>query len=181
MLLFIQYPFSSHCRTVWSKRHDNMWNSFCLNRYSTCTIGTFKSLHIHFPLNVGLTSYYRLMVRRQWVTGTVWMSPDLNQHHLCYITSVTPTIHCCPLPIAIVPNAPPFTHTPHAFTLDCSANPVMMTMMWSAMWEPASRGMGWHTSMPPAFVMAMCVSEPSSNHDNRRMWPTQSRNSLGLQ
>ena len=72
--------------------------SLCLKRYSTCTIGTFESLHIHFPLNVGLTSHYRLMVRRQWVTGTVWMSPDLNQHHLCYITCVTPTIsthwHC---------------------------------------------------------------------------------------
>lgn len=29
-----------------------------------------------------------------------------------------------------------------SLTFDCSGNPIRITIRWSAIWEPASRGMG---------------------------------------
>jgi len=66
-------------------------------------------------------------------------------------------------------------------TFDCSANPVNITIMWSAMYELAARSRGWHTVTAAAFVTAVCVSEPIRSHDNTRMCATQSMNSRGLQ
>lgn len=65
-------------------------------------------------------------------------------------------------------------------TLDCSAKPVMITITWSAMCRLASSGIGMHTTGPAAFVIAVCVNDPISNHESKRMWPTQSMNSFGL-
>ena len=71
--------------------------------------------------------------------------------------------------------------------LDCSANPAMITWMWSAMWQDASWGTGWQWQCDVECVAwlappcrAVWVREPSSSHDKRRMWPTQSMNSRGL-
>lgn len=53
-----------------------------------------------------------------------------------------------------------------------------MTIRWSAMWEPASRGMGMHEGEP--WCRAQCVREPKSSQDSWRMWDTHSMNSFGL-
>jgi len=66
-------------------------------------------------------------------------------------------------------------------TFDCSANPVSITIMWSAIYELAARSRGWQTVTAAAFVTAVCVSEPIRSHDNTRMCATQSMNSRGLQ
>lgn len=72
--------------------------------------------------------------------------------------------------------------------LDCSAKPAMITWMWSAMWHDASWGIGWQWQCEVECVAwlappcrAVCVSEPRSIHDRRRIWPTQSMNSRGLE
>lgn len=66
-------------------------------------------------------------------------------------------------------------------TLDCSAKPVMMTMMWSAMWQLASSGTGRQLIGAAPSVTAVWVREPISSQDIRRIWPMQSMNSLGLE
>lgn len=67
----------------------------------------------------------------------------------------------------------------HTFpTFDCSGKPMRMTIRWSAMWEPASRGMGMQEVEP--WCRAQWVREPSSSQDSWRMWETHSMNSFGL-
>lgn len=64
-------------------------------------------------------------------------------------------------------------------TLDCSGKPMRMTIRWSAMWEPASRGMGMQEVEP--WCRAQCVRDPKRSQDSWRMWDTHSMNSFGLQ
>lgn len=47
------------------------------------------------------------------------------------------------------------------------------------MWEPASRGMG-RQGEEALGQTALCVRDPRSSQDSRRMWETHSMNSLGL-
>ena len=63
-------------------------------------------------------------------------------------------------------------------TFDCSGKPIRMTIRWSAMWEPASSGMGIQEVEP--WWRAQCVREPRSSQDSWRMWETHSMNSFGL-
>lgn len=63
-------------------------------------------------------------------------------------------------------------------TLDCSGNPIRMTIRWSAIWDPASSGMGIQHEEP--WCKALWVREPSSSQDSWRMCDTHSMNSLGL-
>lgn len=63
----------------------------------------------------------------------------------------------------------------------CSANPAIITWIWSAIWQEASCGIGWLATCPLLVpCRAVCVKEPSNNHDSSRMCPIHSTNSLGL-
>ena len=64
--------------------------------------------------------------------------------------------------------------------MDCSANPVRMTVMTSATTSLLFSDTGALTTCAELREMAVCVSEPSSSHDKRRMWPTLSMNSRAL-
>lgn len=63
----------------------------------------------------------------------------------------------------------------------CSAKPARIIWTWSAIWHEVSWGIGWLIMCPElAPWMAVCVNEPSNNHDNNLMWLMHSTNSFGL-
>lgn len=65
--------------------------------------------------------------------------------------------------------------------LGWSENPAIITWIWSAIWQEASWGIGWHKLLfEPIPCNALCVNEPKINQDKRRIWLMHSRNSLDL-
>ena len=63
--------------------------------------------------------------------------------------------------------------------LESSANPARITWIWSAIWQEASKGIGWEIFSSFKPYCNVWFTDPRSNQDNNRIWATQSRNSRG--
>lgn len=64
-------------------------------------------------------------------------------------------------------------------TFDCSGNPIRITIRWSAICEPASSGIGMQDDGEFGQT-TLCVRDPRSSQDSKRMCETHSMNSFGL-
>lgn len=103
-----------------------------------------------------------------WQSMNAWNREDMCRTDAWNLLKKS-TVVCTPIP-----------HVGKS-TFDCSAKPARMTCMWSTMCPFASKGIGWQTKLAELPRRALCISAPTSSHDSRRMWATQSMNSFGLQ